>query len=175
LSLRCCTLSVERFLPISYSNVLQFVVFNHWIRKQIATEIAQSLFEITVLPVDVDLHVFPDSNTADFRHAQMLHGVTNCSTLGIQHRSFRHDDDLCFHLHIYPPKDGFVQWRICARPANKRNLKRDYLLQDNDVQHSVAAQDIDPHISFVVPGQQKVHTRGSYLQSADRHLLEETR
>jgi hypothetical protein len=73
----------------------------------------------------------------------------------------------------YPPKDGFVQWRIWARPANKRF--KTGLLQDNDVQHSLAAQDIDPHISFVVPGQQKVHTRVSYLQSADRHLLEKTR
>src|SRR4029453_15767362 len=90
---------VERwgFLPSCHINVLQLLVFNHWIRKQIAAEAAQSRFEITVLPVDFYLHVFPDPNTADFRHAQVPHGITHCITLRIKHRSLWHDDDLRFH------------------------------------------------------------------------------
>jgi hypothetical protein len=126
------------------------------------------------LPIDIDLHVFPDSNTADFRHAQMLHGITNCITLGIQHRSFRHDDDLCFHLHIISA-EGRIRPVANLRASCKQTQFKTGLLQDNDVQHSLAAQDIDPHISFVVPGHQKVHTRVSDLQSTDRHLLEKTR
>jgi hypothetical protein len=41
------------------------------------TQGAQSRFEIAILPVNVYLHVFPDSDASDFRHTQMPHGVTH--------------------------------------------------------------------------------------------------
>src|SRR5207248_4365076 len=44
------------------------------------------------------LHVFPNSNAADFRHSQVPHGITHRITLRIEHGSLRHDDDLCFHF-----------------------------------------------------------------------------
>src|SRR5205823_2581096 len=92
------SIGVGQCPPLFTSHFLQLVILNHWIRKQITAETMQSLFEIAVLPIDIDLHVFPDSNTADFRHPQVPHGITHCITLRIEHRNLRHDDDLCFHL-----------------------------------------------------------------------------
>src|SRR6266513_753943 len=74
----------------------------------------------------------------------------------------------------YPPKDGFVQWRICLSRGNKRN-SRTGLLQNNDVQRPFTAKHIDTHISLVVSGKQEIRASLCYLQSSDCHLLEEPR
>src|ERR1700730_590858 len=49
------------------------------------------------------------------------------------------------------------------------------LLQNNDVQRSFAAKHIDADVPFVVSCKQKIGAPVCYLQSAARHLLQETR
>ena len=156
-------LSVGRFPLPFVLRFFQLVVFNHWIRKQIATETAQSRFKITILPIEIYLHVFPNSNAADFRQAQVPHGITHGITLRIEHRSLRHDNDLCFHF--------FTIFTCAARTSAIQTR----LLQNNDVQRSFTAKHIDADVPFVVSGKQKIGARVCYLQSADRHPLEETR
>src|SRR4029453_2095462 len=77
--------------------LLQFVIFDHRIRQQIATKLVQPRFKLAVLPFDLDLHVFPDSNAAHFRHSQVAHRVTHRVSLRIQHGGFWHDDHLGVH------------------------------------------------------------------------------
>src|SRR5580765_2100973 len=57
----------------------------------------QPRFKLAVLPFDLDLHVFPDSNAAHFRHSQVAHGVTHRVSLRVQHGRFWHDDHLGVH------------------------------------------------------------------------------
>jgi hypothetical protein len=115
------------------------------------------------LPVDIYLHVFPNSNAADFRHAQVPHGITHRITLRIKHRSLRHDDDLCFHT--------FTIFACVERTSAIQTG----LLQNDHVQRSFAAKHIHADVPFVVSGKQKIRAPLSDLQSADRYPLEETR
>ena len=66
----------------------QFVIFGHRIRQQIATKLLQPRFKFAVLPFDLDLHVFPDSNAAHFRHSQVTHRVTHRVSLRIRTAAF---------------------------------------------------------------------------------------
>src|SRR6185369_17107470 len=76
----------------SLVTLFQFVIFDHRIRQQIATKLVQPRFKLAVLPFDLDLHVFPDSNAAHFRHSQMAHRVTHRVSLRIQHGGLWHHD-----------------------------------------------------------------------------------
>src|SRR5215510_7081066 len=76
---------------------MQFVIFDHRIRQQIATKLVQPRFKLAILPFDLDLHVFPDSHAAHFRHSQVAHRVTHRVSLRIEHRGFWHDDHFGVH------------------------------------------------------------------------------
>src|SRR5262249_47345931 len=96
-----------------------------------------------------------------------------CVTLRIKHRRLRHDDDLCFHPFTISA-EGRI--RLVANLPDSRGqaIQERGLLQDNDIQRSFAAKDVDAHVPLIMPCKQKIHARVSYLQPADGHLLEKT-
>jgi len=76
----------------------EFVILDHRIRKQVATKTVQSLFKIDIFSVEIDFHIFSDPNAADFRHTEVPHRIADRVTLRIEHRFFRFDDHINFHV-----------------------------------------------------------------------------
>ena len=58
----------------------------------------QPLFQIDIFSVEIDFHIFSDPNASDFRHTEVPHRITHRVTLRIEHRFFRFDDHINFHV-----------------------------------------------------------------------------
>src|ERR1700719_2303458 len=54
-------------------------------------------FKISVLSLNIDLHVFADSYAAHLRHSQVPHRITDCVALRIEHRCLWHHNHFCLH------------------------------------------------------------------------------
>src|SRR5207244_10972311 len=57
----------------------------------------QTRFELSVLSLNIDLHVFADPHAAHLWHSQVLHRIPDCGALRIEHRSLSHHNHLCLH------------------------------------------------------------------------------
>ena len=57
----------------------------------------QARFKISVLSIDIDLHVFADPNATHFWHALVPHRIADCVALRIEHRCFWHHNHFCLH------------------------------------------------------------------------------
>ena len=58
----------------------------------------QPLLKIGIFSVEVDFHIFANSNAADFRHAEVSHRVAHRITLRIEHCFLWLDDHINFHV-----------------------------------------------------------------------------
>ncbi len=59
----------------------------------------QARFDIGLFTIHFDFKILPNSHALDFRHSEVLHGVTHRSPLRIEHRSLRRDQNPHFHHH----------------------------------------------------------------------------
>ena len=57
----------------------------------------QSFFKIDVFTVEIDFHVFSNSNALDFGHAKMAHRVADGISLGIKNGFFGSNNDVESH------------------------------------------------------------------------------
>src|SRR4029453_11966445 len=143
--------------------LLQFVIFDHRIRQQIATKLVQPRFKLAALPFDLNLHVFADSHAPHFRHSQMAHRVAHRVSLRIQHGGFWHNDHPGVHH----------RHNIAAICGDKRN--RRHLLQNHNVENAVPSENIHAYISFVVSRKQKINACVSHSQITNADLRKKLR
>src|SRR6266496_850144 len=90
----------------------------------------QSRFKISVLSLNIDLHVFANSDAAHLRHSQMSHRITNRVALRVEHRRFWHHDHLCLHLRTIfaagradkrnPPETPFIPNLVASKDHVER-------------------------------------------------------
>src|SRR6266571_5247407 len=57
----------------------------------------QSRFKISVLSINIDLHVFADPDAPHLWHSQVPHRITDCVALRIEHRPLWHHNHFCLH------------------------------------------------------------------------------
>ena len=58
----------------------------------------QPFFKIDIVPVEIDFHVFSNSNALDLGHAKMAHRIANGISLGIEHGFFGFNNDVDSHV-----------------------------------------------------------------------------
>jgi hypothetical protein len=57
----------------------------------------QARFKVSVLSLNIDLHVFADPYAAHLWHSQVPHRITDCVSLRIEHRCLWHHNHFGVH------------------------------------------------------------------------------
>jgi drug/metabolite transporter (DMT)-like permease len=58
----------------------------------------QPLLKIDIFSVEIDFHIFANSNAADFRHAEVSHRIAHRISLGVEHCFLGFDNHVNFHV-----------------------------------------------------------------------------